>query len=84
MKAQEGEQQAGNINMQEPEVFPTLLSNHVQGTHNEHAEIALQRAASTAQRKMLCISHLARESRASVANLYLEQRVDVQLHAGQT
>ena len=32
------------------EVFPALLSNHVQGTHNEHAKITLGRAASTAQR----------------------------------
>lgn len=68
-------------------VFLTLLSNHAQGTHNEHAETALGRAASTAQRSTKeNVLHLALTKSLGLpaANLYLEQRADTQLHAGQT
>lgn len=69
-------------------VFLALLSNHVQGTHNEHAETALGRAASTAQRSSTRenVLHLTLSKSLGLpaANLCLEQRANTQLHAGQT
>lgn len=91
LKTEEGEQQASNRKMQGPwgrmEVFPALLSNHVPGTPNKHANITMRRAVSTAQRNteenVLHLT-LSKSLGPPAANLYLKQRADTQLHAGRT
>lgn len=71
--------------MQEPwgraEVSPALLSNHVQGTPNKHANITLRRAV--IEENVLHLT-LSKSLGPPAANLYLEQRADTQLHAGRT